>query len=360
MQIDLPDVVAEVRSAFDIYEKALVSNDVETLDALFHDDARTIRYGGGENLYGFAAIKAFRSARSPAGLARSIEKTAITTYGRDFATASTLFRRASSPGKIGRQMQTWVRFDEGWRVVAAHVSVIDDPGAGVMSILALSERDPRLAENGRKTLAEELRLQLADEIVRGVLAPGAALDETELAERFNVSRTPVREAIRQLAASGLIEARPHRGAVVARPDEERLVGMFEAMGELEALCAGLAAERMLPAERNALETTHEKLRTLIHVGDPQSHHEANEAFHGIIYAGAHNDYLAEMAIATRARVQPFRRAQFRNLGRLAKSYSEHDRVVAAILRGDRPAAAAAMHGHILTVREEYEAYIQSL
>jgi DNA-binding GntR family transcriptional regulator len=229
-----------------------------------------------------------------------------------------------------------------------------------MSILALSERDPRLADNGRKTLAEELRLQLADEIVRGVLAPGAALDETELAERFKVSRTPVREAIRQLAASGLIEARPHRGAVVARPDEERLVGMFEAMGELEALCAGLAAERMLPAERNALETTHEKLRTLIHVGDPQSHHEANEAFHGIIYAGAHNDYLAEMAIATRARVQPFRRAQFRNLGRLAKSYSEHDRVVAAILRGDRPAAAAAMHDHILTVREEYEAYIQSL
>lgn len=127
MQIDLPDVVAEVRSAFDIYEKALVSNDVETLDALFHHDARTIRYGGGENLYGYSAIKAFRSARSPAGLARSIERTAITTYGRDFATASTLFRRASSPGKIGRQMQTWVRFDEGWRVVAAHVSVIDDP-----------------------------------------------------------------------------------------------------------------------------------------------------------------------------------------------------------------------------------------
>ncbi len=229
-----------------------------------------------------------------------------------------------------------------------------------MSHVALSERDPRLAEHGRKTLAEELRLQLADEIVRGVLAPGAALDETELAERFKVSRTPVREAIRQLAASGLIEARPHRGAVVARPDEERLVGMFEAMGELEALCAGLAAERMLPAERSALEATHERLRTLIHVGDPQSHHEVNEAFHGIIYAGAHNDYLAEMAVATRARVQPVRRAQFRNLGRLAKSYAEHDRVVEAILRGDRPAAAAAMHSHILTVREEYEAYIQSL
>jgi DNA-binding GntR family transcriptional regulator len=229
-----------------------------------------------------------------------------------------------------------------------------------MSMLTLPERDPRLTETGRKTLAEELRLQIADEIVRGALAPGSALDETELAERFKVSRTPVREAIRQLAASGLVESRPHRGAVVARPDEERLVGMFEAMGELEALCAGLAAERMLPAERSALETTHEKLRTLIHVGDPQSHHEANEAFHGVIYAGAHNDYLAEMAVATRVRVQPFRRAQFRNLGRLAKSYAEHDRVVEAILRGDRAAATAAMHDHILTVREEYEAYMQSL
>jgi len=128
MQIDLPDALAEVRSAFERYEEALVSNDVEMLDAMFHDDPRTIRYGGGENLYGYAAIKAFRSARSPAGLARSIEKTAITTYGRDFATASTLFRRTSSPGKVGRQTQTWVRFAEGWRVVAAHVSVIDDPG----------------------------------------------------------------------------------------------------------------------------------------------------------------------------------------------------------------------------------------
>jgi len=124
MQIDLPEVVAEVKAAFERYEQALVTNDVATLDALFHDDARTIRYGGAENLYGFAAIKAFRAARSPAGLARTLSKTVITTYGRDFAIASTLFARASMPGKIGRQMQTWVKFAEGWRVVAAHVSVI--------------------------------------------------------------------------------------------------------------------------------------------------------------------------------------------------------------------------------------------
>jgi hypothetical protein len=126
MEIDLPEVVAEVRTAFERYEQALVTNDVAALDAMFHDDPRTIRYGGAENLYGFRAIEAFRAARSPAGLARTISKTVITTYGHDFAVASTLFRRASTPGKVGRQMQTWVRLPEGWRVVAAHVSLIDE------------------------------------------------------------------------------------------------------------------------------------------------------------------------------------------------------------------------------------------
>jgi DNA-binding GntR family transcriptional regulator len=212
----------------------------------------------------------------------------------------------------------------------------------------------------RRTLAEGLRLQLADEIVRGALAPGAALDEMELARRFRVSRTPVREAIRQLAASGLVETRAHRSAVVARPSEERLTGMFECMAELEALCAGLAAERMTGAERRNLECVHDELRTLISVGDPQRFHEVNEAFHNTIYAGAHNGYLAEMTFATRARVQPFRRAQFRNLGRLAKSHGEHDRVVVAIMRGDRDGGALAMRAHIAAVCEEYEAYIDAL
>lgn len=211
-------------------------------------------------------------------------------------------------------------------------------------------------DNNRKTLAEELRLQLADEIIGGVLEPGAALDEMNLARRFRVSRTPVREAIRQLAASGLVDARAHRGALVARPTTDRLLGMFEAMAELEALCAGLSAERMTGLERRMLEASHMQLRALIQVGDPQSFHEANEAFHGAIYAGAHNAYFAEITLATRARVQPFRRAQFRNLGRLAKSHMEHDRVVVAIMRGDRNGASIAMRAHIITVREEYEIY----
>ncbi len=215
-------------------------------------------------------------------------------------------------------------------------------------------------EPARRTRAEELRLQLADEIVRGGFAPGTPLDEVDLARRFNVSRTPVREALRMLTASGLVEARPHRAAVVARPSDEHLAGMFEVMAELEALCAGFAAERMTAAERRGLEDVHERLRLLIQSGDPQRYHEVNEAFHSTVYAGAHNNYLVEMTMATRARVQPFRRAQFRNLGRLAKSHLEHDRVVQAILRGEHAAAAQAMHAHIITVGEEYEAYSESL
>jgi hypothetical protein len=123
-KIDLPEVVAEVTAAFQRYEKALVTNDVATLNAIFRDDPRTIRYGGAENLYGHAEIAAFRGARSPVGLARTLSRTVITSYGRDLAVASTLFNR--TPGKLGRQMQTWVRFADGWHVVAAHVSMIDE------------------------------------------------------------------------------------------------------------------------------------------------------------------------------------------------------------------------------------------
>ena len=126
MDVDLPYVVAEVTAAFNRYEKALITNDVAVLDDTFRVDPRTIRYGGAEILYGHEEIAAFRAARSPAGLARAISKTVITTYGRDFAVASTLFHRATMPGKVGRQMQSWVKFPDGWHVVAAHVSVIDE------------------------------------------------------------------------------------------------------------------------------------------------------------------------------------------------------------------------------------------
>ena len=129
MDIDLPDVLAEVTAQFERYEKALISNDVAVLDELFRNDKRTLRYGIGENLYGYEEIMAFRAGRSPVGLMRRIDRTVITTYGRDTAIASTLFHRESTPGRVGRQMQTWIRFPEGWRIVAAHVSIIDEPKA---------------------------------------------------------------------------------------------------------------------------------------------------------------------------------------------------------------------------------------
>jgi hypothetical protein len=124
MKINDPAVLAEVEAAFMAYEKALNENDVAVLDASFKDAPETIRYGIAENLYGFGEIAAFRSARSPVGLVRTIERTVITTYGDAMATANTLFRRESMAGKVGRQSQTWVKFPEGWRVVAAHVSAI--------------------------------------------------------------------------------------------------------------------------------------------------------------------------------------------------------------------------------------------
>lgn len=126
MEVNLPAVVAEVEAAFARYEAALVGNDVAVLDELFWDGPHTIRYGIAENLYGPAEIAAFRAARSPAGLARRLSRTVITSYGCDMAVAATLFHRDGAPGRVGRQMQTWARMPEGWRVVAAHVSIIEE------------------------------------------------------------------------------------------------------------------------------------------------------------------------------------------------------------------------------------------
>jgi hypothetical protein len=124
MDINLPDVVAEVQAVFARYEDALVNNHVDVLDELFWASPHTVRYGAAENLYGIDEIRAFRNARPAQGLARTLTRTVITTYGRDTATAMTEFRRDGSP-RIGRQSQTWLRLPQGWRVVAAHVSVID-------------------------------------------------------------------------------------------------------------------------------------------------------------------------------------------------------------------------------------------
>lgn len=128
MEVNHPGTLREVEAVFARYEAALVGNDVAVLDELFLDSPTTIRYGGGENLYGIEAVRAYRLARPSSGLQRTLEQTVITSYGRDMAVAATLFRRDIAPGKIGRQMQTWIRTEAGWRVAAAHVSVIDEPG----------------------------------------------------------------------------------------------------------------------------------------------------------------------------------------------------------------------------------------
>jgi DNA-binding GntR family transcriptional regulator len=208
----------------------------------------------------------------------------------------------------------------------------------------------------RPTHAERLRVQIADEIVRGELRPGTPLDEVSLARRFGVSRTPVREALRELSAAGLVRTQPHRGAVVTRPGPQEVEDMFAVMADLESLCAGYAAVAMTPSERAGLLMVHGALRDLIRAGDPQRYHEVNERFHHAIYLGSHNAYLAEVTLTTRKRLAPFRRAQFRTAGRLALSYEEHDRVVRAIQQGDRAAAAAAMRDHIGIVHFAYEHY----
>ena len=198
----------------------------------------------------------------------------------------------------------------------------------------------------QRTSVDTIRLEVARRIVAGDLAPGVALDETGLAAEFGVSRTPVREALRQLAASGLVEQRAHRTAIVCKPDEAALHGMFNVMGYLEALCAGLCAVSMAPAERAALQALHWRMEAMVRAGDTQGYTSANEMFHGAIYDGTGNAYLAEITRATRQRIQPFRRAQFNALGRLAASHAEHSAIVEAIMRADRASAEAAMKAHI--------------
>ncbi len=221
------------------------------------------------------------------------------------------------------------------------------PGPKAERAAAPPPRDPGL------THAERLRSELADDIVCGRLSPGTALDETSLAARFGVSRTPVREALRELAAAGLVVHRAHRGAVVTALTEDRLKEMFVVMAELEALAAGACAVAMSPSERQRLVDIHDHAESLVRRGDLLGYTDANDQFHGFLYEASHNSFLAETALSVRRRVSAFRRAQFRTLGRLTLSHEEHDRVVQAILRGDREAATREMRSHLESVRHSF-------
>jgi DNA-binding GntR family transcriptional regulator len=208
----------------------------------------------------------------------------------------------------------------------------------------------------RQTRAERLAGQISNAILSGEFVPGSRLDEQQLAQRFGVSRTPVREALRQLATSGLIDLRPRRGALVASVTPEDLEVMFAAMAEMEASCARLAALRMTPTERRRLQELQESMAALVRSGDPDAYADANQTFHLTLYAGAHNSVIADFTAGLRRRLAPFRRAQFRTLGRLPRSYEEHESVVRAILTGDAAGAHAAMLHHVSLVEDAYDEF----
>lgn len=204
------------------------------------------------------------------------------------------------------------------------------------------------------TAADKLADDLAEAILSGEFAPGSRLDEQALALRYSVSRTPVREALRQLATTGLIEIRPRRGAVVAEVTPAQLEELFVAMGELEATCARLSALSMAPTERRRLQALHEQMAQMAQNGDANAFADANHVLHTMIYTGSHNAVLAEMAGALRRRLSPFRRAQFHLEGRLPRSHGEHQQVVNAIIRGDAEGAHAAMLQHVTLVEQSFE------
>lgn len=206
----------------------------------------------------------------------------------------------------------------------------------------------------RQTRTELLASQIADAILDGTLAPGCRLDEHMLASRYGTSRTPVREALRQLATTGLIESRPRRGSVVTQVTSEQLEMLFIAMGELEATCARLSALSMTPIERRRLEAMQESMGELVVRGDIEAYAAANTAFHTLFYSGAHNPVLSEMAAGLRRRLAPFRRAQFRAPGRLSRSHAEHGAVVRAVLGGDAATAHATMLRHVSLVEDAFE------
>lgn len=206
---------------------------------------------------------------------------------------------------------------------------------------------------GAQTVAEQIETL----VLSGELLPGARLDEQGLAQRFQVSRTPVREALRQLASTGLIELRRNRGAFVTEVTPDKLEEMFVAMAEMEATCARLAAMSMSPLERRGLQRLHERMGGMAADGEVEAFRAANETFHALIYQGAHNGILEDAVNGLRRRVAAYRRAQFRTAGRLASSHAEHEAVVKAIISGEPARAHAAMLQHVDLVGASFEKLI---
>jgi len=213
---------------------------------------------------------------------------------------------------------------------------------------------------GMKNRSETLREAIEEMIAVGKLQPGQHLDETELAKEFGVSRTPIREALIQLASMGIIEIRPRRGAIVAEIGPQKLVEMFEVMAELEAMCGRLASRRMSSAEHASLMAAHQACKAACDAREPDAYFYKNELFHDAIYDGSHNAFLTEQARSLHRRLRPYRRLQLRMRDRLANSYAEHEQVVQAIIAGDGELTAELLRDHIMIQGERFADLIASL
>lgn len=205
-----------------------------------------------------------------------------------------------------------------------------------------------------------LRDTLEEDILTGRLSPGERLEEQALAARFGVSRTPIREALFQLSASGLVEQKPRRGAVVAEIGPRRLLEMFEVMAELEALAARHAARRGAEDDIAALAALHGQAEAMAAAGDADGYYYLNERFHGTIRALSRNAFLAEQADALHKRLKPYRRLQLRARGRLRASLAEHADIVAALEAGDAERAGAAMRRHVAIQGDRFADLLASL
>jgi len=205
-----------------------------------------------------------------------------------------------------------------------------------------------------------LRDALEDAIVQGEFAPGQRLDESSLTERFGVSRTPVREALQQLAAIRLVEMIPKRGAFVTRIGLPELVEMFEVMAELEGMCARLAARRITPQETEALKECLAKCEKAAEVGDSNAYYYENERFHACIYRASQNRFLEEQTRQLKTRLQPYRRLQLKVRNRVCRSLEEHREIVQAILAGDESRAEACIKGHVKIQGQRFEDFVASV
>jgi len=208
--------------------------------------------------------------------------------------------------------------------------------------------------------AQRLRQRIEDEIVSGELALGSRLDENQLAARFGVSRTPIREALLQLAATGLVQTKPRRGAIVSAPEPHLLLAMFEAMAEIEAACGRLAARRLVPEDAEALQAALAGCKAAMAKADTESYYAENYVFHTVVYRASRNAFLAEQALSLHRRLAPYRRLQLRVRQRLPQSLAEHEAIVAAIVAGNEAGAAEALRSHVIVQGDRFTDLVAGL